>query len=442
MDFRTNDTSLSLGGHVGVIVVSWMLGEHGQRRVSSNMELAILSNVCRPWRDLVIHAVVCQAINIEEGNINLHQHDSKERDVAPAQPLLLLPSMIREHLRTICSYKNDPLSMSVETRISRSSISSNCEETFCAVWLTPSGIHEISIEIPIKIDKSSMPQRPCCNDLDAPNQYHDSQPTRTNEESKDSMQIVHVVSEWHGYRTAFQVLQPFGYTAPFLDEVFHHALYRVCGNFVAKTSLETDELYITHCHLNPTTFAVRGSIIACPDGYCNIMDDNQITLCSSPPHIQTIKEMQRDLLPRVVHLQHSMNERDRGCSDSPINSHNDDNECRVVQFLNACGSNAVCMRTDYFACGPLHGPVTVLVVGIATEDGCFLSGLKHCFELGHLYPSDEIAEMALSSAICMATDACTDCGTVRQHEEAQSWSNNPALGTYNVVPCDSIGCIG
>ena len=31
-------------------------------------------------------------------------------------------------------------------------------------------------------------------------------------------------------------------------------------------------------------------------------------------------------------------------------------------------------------------PVTVFCVAIATEDGCFFSGLSHTFEMGHMYP--------------------------------------------------------
>ena len=62
------------------------------------------------------------------------------------------------------------------------------------------------------------------------------------------------------------------------------------------------------------------------------------------------------------------------------------------------------MMTPPFQCGTLREPVTILCVGIATEDGCFLSGLHHRFELGHLYPNDEIAQATELSPVCLATD--------------------------------------
>jgi hypothetical protein len=77
---------------------------------------------------------------------------------------------------------------------------------------------------------------------------------------------------------------------------------------------------------------------------------------------------------------------------------------RSIQFLNADGSHAVCMMTPHFACGPLAEPVTIFCVGIATEDGCFLSGLHHRFELGHLYPNGTVEELTELSPVCISTD--------------------------------------
>ena len=63
-----------------------------------------------------------------------------------------------------------------------------------------------------------------------------------------------------------------------------------------------------------------------------------------------------------------------------------------VQFLNWDSSSAVRMRTSEFLCGPVPQPVTVFVVGIASEDGCFVSGLRGRFEIGHMYPDDRLSE--------------------------------------------------
>jgi hypothetical protein len=76
---------------------------------------------------------------------------------------------------------------------------------------------------------------------------------------------------------------------------------------------------------------------------------------------------------------------------------------KSVQFLNSDGSHAVCMTTPPFACGPLSVPLTIFCVGIATEDGCFLSGLHHRFELGHMYPNSAAAEFSELSAVCVTT---------------------------------------
>ena len=63
--------------------------------------------------------------------------------------------------------------------------------------------------------------------------------------------------------------------------------------------------------------------------------------------------------------------------------------------------------TPHLSCGPLREPFTIFLVGIATEDGCFLSGLRRRFELGHLYPKDQLADITDSSAICLFTEDST-----------------------------------
>lgn len=77
---------------------------------------------------------------------------------------------------------------------------------------------------------------------------------------------------------------------------------------------------------------------------------------------------------------------------------------KSVQFLNANGSRAVRMQTSPFECGPLMMPFTIFCVGIATEDGVFLSGLKKRFELGHLYPQNKVDEITEMSSVCIAFD--------------------------------------
>jgi hypothetical protein len=59
---------------------------------------------------------------------------------------------------------------------------------------------------------------------------------------------------------------------------------------------------------------------------------------------------------------------------------------RAVQFLNSDKSQAIKLITPPFDCGPTSGPITMFIVGITTEDGCFVSGRSSRFEFGHLYP--------------------------------------------------------
>ncbi|GMI48245.1 hypothetical protein TrCOL_g12351 [Triparma columacea] len=73
-----------------------------------------------------------------------------------------------------------------------------------------------------------------------------------------------------------------------------------------------------------------------------------------------------------------------------------------VQFLNWDSSSAVRMRTSEFLCGPVPQPVTVFVVGIASEDGCFVSGLRGRFEIGHMYPDDRLSEQMDMSPVVMS----------------------------------------
>ena len=64
-----------------------------------------------------------------------------------------------------------------------------------------------------------------------------------------------------------------------------------------------------------------------------------------------------------------------------------------VQFLNMEGTAAVRLRTNPFNCGAVPQPVTLFCVSVSMEDGCFLSGLRGRFELGHRYPDSDVASV-------------------------------------------------
>jgi hypothetical protein len=363
---------------VGDLVLQWILGlspQSSSRTVwncASNKELATLSNVSVKWCKLVQEAVVARGC------------------ASDAENILLLPSMIRQRLRQQRQLRCDGPE----------------GETFCAVWLEPEGICERVVN-PSKVPVSD---------------------------------------EWRGYRSAHDVLHPFGYTLSFISEVFDaiDCLYGSCTE--SRCSWQT-------------TFAVRGATMARPDGYClcvasschgdsssddgdEIRRHHQRTMFQrrkdavedssdsdqapeNEPEFEQLRDkfqtmlsgrrrlyrqqrkerrldLQHDLLPRVIlpWWSSGVASRDRRRSRRVSISRSR----RAVQFLNSAGTNAVCMRTPPFACGPLTGPVTIFCVAIATEDGCFLSGLGHAFELGHLYPPDSASELAELSPICLATE--------------------------------------
>ena len=105
-------------------------------------------------------------------------------------------------------------------------------------------------------------------------------------------------------------------------------------------------------------------------------------------------ELQREVLPKVL------------CSVPCVNPTDDSRSCLpFVQFLNSDASHAVRLFTPPFHQGPVETPITVFLVGIATEDGCFFSGLRRKFEVGHLYPENQSFDR---SAICICTATYDD----------------------------------
>ncbi|KAL7580331.1 hypothetical protein ACA910_004363 [Epithemia clementina (nom. ined.)] len=193
-----------------------------------------------------------------------------------------------------------------------------------------------------------------------------------------------LAEEWRGYHSCHQVLRHFGYTQFFLNELLLQAL----------SLSDSQEKWLSSSSSFGTNLVVRGATVARPEGYCFChakQDDvetnvntksnarskrrsnnhnNNTNNYMQPP---TTRKHQRDVLPRVIHHV--------AASKPPLS----------IQFLNATGDHALCMMTPPLACGPVAEPITIFCVGIATEDGCFLSGLHSRFELahGHLYPGDE-----------------------------------------------------
>jgi hypothetical protein len=262
--------------------------------------------------------------------------------------------------------------------------------------------------------------------------------------------------EWRGYRTAMDVLSHFGYTSSFVNDVIKSAQSRTSSVSTSKdvsASIETNSKRrnspVKRRKYREATYAVRGAIVSRPESYCDCIDTEieQLrtlrfaTAGNDKSELNNIRireykqsilrkeirrlELQRDVLPRIItRLTPPI---PNGSKNSATNAlkciqeqKQQPNQHRCVQFLNANGGHAVCMLTPRFACGPLVEPVTIVCVGIATEDGCFLSGLHHRFELGHLYPNNELAEISELSPVCIATDSMSATVSEAIHPQANS----------------------
>jgi hypothetical protein len=271
---------------------------------------------------------------------------------------LLLPSMVR-----FANQASTPASSPLPV------------DTFCAAWFAPKGIQHIPV--------STQP-------LD----YDSSPASRTARTSLNRYCCI----EWRGYRHPTDILSPFGY-----DESFVTSLLPT-SDPATTTSTTPGTRH------RQTSVAVRGATLARPEGYCECWDvvstsedsddggDTEETYAYSYADMlrqQRRTLMQRQLLPRVV-----MSSVHKDMLDPNRLSTNQ----RSVQFLNASGSNAVRLLTPPFACGPLVNQITIVCVGVATEDGCFLSGLKTRCEFGHLYPQSERDSIIDMSSICISSD--------------------------------------
>ena len=193
------------------------------------------------------------------------------------------------------------------------------------------------------------------------------------------------------------------------------------------------------------TFAVRGATIARPDGYCLCWDTDKpiLEMCAKGGNdsISGIRqqeyrnfikrrsrrrrELHRLVLPRVL----DCNVGNSALENSLMTM--SDRYKRCVQFLNVDGSHAVRLFTPPFLGGPLETPITIICVAIATEDGCFLSGLKSRFEFGHLYPQNDQDRLSERSPISLCTAVTS--------EEPQRCHQGPGSidGIYNGCEADS-----
>lgn len=370
-----------------LVLLRWMLASP---RSLSNTELASISNLNRSWREATKQAILEEA----SGPMRI-------------APLLLLPSMVRN----ILQYR--PASPSFENSKALQGAMTSCcpseDETFCAAWFAPEGVREIEICLRDESTVRDPSVSVNCTPQPQPTQHQhasfsfmlaqvENAGQQVGVDKVQEEEFVSVCVEWKGYSTAMQVLQPFSYDAPFVHDVISSAFALAHNRNCCESSWT----------------AVRGATSTRPESYCLCVEAQRVNLeldltrgitpadqCALLQNRRRIDRLQRDVCPRVIRR------KELGT--------------KAVQFLNATQSHAVCMMTPRFE-PPIRSPMTILCVGVATEDGCFLSGLFNRLELGHLYPQTAVHSATELSSICLATDSLYPA-MVKTEEDSEASSD-------------------
>ncbi|KAL3913479.1 MAG: hypothetical protein SGILL_006472, partial [Bacillariaceae sp.] len=250
---------------------------------------------------------------------------------------------------------------------------------------------------------------------------------------------------WSGYSEPMDVLRPFGYAPAFVARILDQAKTTTIldvdargieqkpslGTFSTTSSLSARE-YSGGLPIYPPfhTVAVRGAIYARPEGYCLCWDQDTDTnyylsersgdskAMVRQEEMEAIRrkrnrrrrELQREVLPVVLWSKRGRNL--KAITDANEPPETDGTDCvspagilqPCIQFLNVDSSHAVRLFTPPFANGPVSTPLTIFVIAIATEDGCFFSGHRKKFEMGHLYPANTEESLTERSPISLCAD--------------------------------------
>jgi hypothetical protein len=214
---ETVDALQPIGYVVPIPALKWIL----HNNISSNVELAALSNVCKTWRDVCSNAVVGDAISSagldipdtsllgSEGSLAVlkesHAHDRNHLSsltVMPSSTLreLFLTDMARELLIQQANLLNPDRKQPSRT-----------DGKFCLAWFAPSGIQITGVSDDGD-DKSYDGFK--FNFASVPSQIKAQAPKELDRQSNNSS--VSCCREWRGYRHATEVLVPFGYATSFV----------------------------------------------------------------------------------------------------------------------------------------------------------------------------------------------------------------------------------
>jgi hypothetical protein len=435
------------------VALHWFL----QYNCTSNSDLASVSNVNRRWRKITFTFLkdAFQAkVEEKSASSDIHMEGSQDEKSGnssnnPGIYRLLLPDMAIEIARRRLAAMNYS-----------SHLTSQESEAFCLAWFHPKGIQLRTIDlsdncyhddysISSEFGEDNVHELVHGNtDLNASLQHlrqatqnlkranNGGIDTKTYAKTNNNLQTV--TDEWQGYRSATDVLIPFGYSTAFVQTFLKYAAEY---NFDTKgctfgpngTEVEDQKVFDGGGHgknddfnlskQRRTTFAVRGATFARPHGYCLCWHTGEKRILGKQAQLRldTCKNIgggrqamwtdtctkrklirMRDSLPRIVKSTRAKNPD----FQLPFGRLEGQTQ-RCVQFLNAEKDRAVYMRTHAFDCGPVPAPITVFLVGIATEDGCFVSGLRNKFELGHMYPHDDSDSLVEMSPICIAVETAS-----------------------------------
>ena len=135
---------------------------------SSNAELAILSNISRAWRDVVVDCLIDTVVE-----------DKPTLQPAPSFSRLLVPSWIRQF------YMSSSNTVKANHEVSQDNEEEEDHDTYCVAWFHPNGIQSKHV-----------------------------QPANSNPAAVDAVRLL---VQWDGFSEAIDILSPFGYSKSFLQ---------------------------------------------------------------------------------------------------------------------------------------------------------------------------------------------------------------------------------
>mmetsp|Transcript_45730 Transcript_45730/g.97230 ORF Transcript_45730/g.97230 Transcript_45730/m.97230 type:complete len:742 (-) Transcript_45730:14-2239(-) len=425
------------------VAIKWFL----HNSCASNVQLGVISNVCQRWRDVTLRTVASEAVALAS-KVSVGGDDATEpTEVGAKNPSpslvrrLLITDMARELLARQGQHEQNQSNADATIAATlKQNFKSNTDGNFCLAWFAPSGIQTIPVSLDCEDGDEVSEEDGFQFDFCGKNGAHDEARRQSRIGRKaNAGRTVTCCSEWRGHRHATEVLAPFGYSTDFIRSVLDKSTELAFGSVVSATepsspaSSSPPKQSKTTSHQYNPTYSVRGATLARPEGFCLCVDSDYIEHANSsdfekPCHASNhcvpscvdgwmndhdkhnrwplqnnfgLSSVQRKrkrinlakaLLPRMVMSTRRKYPLLRRFAEADADEKAErrplpwERRQRAVQFLNSDRSQAIKFITPYFECGPAYGPVTMFVVAITTEDGCFLSGRSTRFELGHLYP--------------------------------------------------------